>query len=255
MSEALNLALDFEPGSKSSDPTTARIYVETAMSFLKNNGAVVISKNCVSEEALREEIGRLTRELACLEEEGARLFAGLPREVVTEATRAKDALETPATAGPRIPLQIDRNLRVVDCMTQPVTTVRRNQMLDEADARLRAGKFRRLVVLDDEAVEVVGILSRRHIALSALDWVMGHGSAAFEKMIKSTSVKEVMETQLITIAPDALLSDAGALLSEHKIGCLPVMKKDQLVGILTEGDFVSLLSGATVRDARKEEQR
>jgi len=38
-------------------------------------------------------------------------------------------------------------------------------------------------------------------------------------------------------------------LSEHKIGCLPVMEMDKLVGILTEGDFVSLMFNATVRDA------
>ncbi|MBW2294297.1 MAG: CBS domain-containing protein [Deltaproteobacteria bacterium] len=249
MSDTLNLALDFEPASKPSESTTARIFVETAMSFLKHNGAVVISKNCINEEALRAEVERLTQELARIEEEGARLFAGLPREVAADTAQAQEALESSAHDQQRTPLQIDRNLRVADCMTQPVTTVRRNQMLDEANARLRAGRFRHLVVLDDEGGEVVGILSKRQIALSALDWVMGHGTAAYEKMIESTSVKEVMETQLITIAPDAPLSDAGALLSEHKIGCLLVMQKDRLVGILTEGDFVSLLSGATVPDA------
>jgi CBS domain-containing protein len=250
MNKTLNLALDFEPGSKPLDPPTARIYVESAMSFLKNNGAVVLSKNCANQEMLRAEVARLTRELVRLEEAGARLFAGLPGEA-TESTPADDHLQSPGSVRSKTPIQIDRNLRVVDCMSQPVTTVKRNHMLDEAAARLRAGNFRHLVVLDDEAVEVVGIVSQRQIALSALDWVMGHGTAAYERMIESTPVKDVMETQVITIAQDAPLSEAGAILSKHKIGCLPVMEKDQLVGILTEGDFVSLLSDATVHDATK----
>jgi CBS domain-containing membrane protein len=247
MGEAQNLALDFETGSKKSDASIARIYVETAMSFLKSNGETVITTNCDGEDALRAEVARLTRELARLEEEGVRLFAGLPGDVASDAARKQDAVEEPAAPASKTPIQIDRLLKVADCMTHPVTSVLRNQMLVEADARLRAGKFRHLVVLDDDAIEVVGILSQRQIALSALDWVMGHGAAAYEKMIESTPVKEVMETQVMTIAQDAPLAEAAATLSEHKIGCLPVMDKGQLVGILTEGDFVSLISNATVR--------
>jgi CBS domain-containing membrane protein len=248
--EALNLALDFEPGRKASDPTIARIFVESAMSFLKSNGAVVLSKNCTSEELLRAEVTRLTGELVRLGEEGARRFAGLPRDAA-EATRGDDIVSGQESVRGKTPLRIDRNLRVAECMTQPVTTVRRNHMLDQAAARLRAGNFRHLVVLDDEVDEVVGVLSQRQIALSALDWVMGHGTAAYEKMLESTPVKEVMETQVISIAPDAPLSEAAAILSEHKIGCLPVIENDQLVGILTEGDFVALLFGATVRGAEE----
>jgi CBS domain-containing membrane protein len=42
----------------------------------------------------------------------------------------------------------------------------------------------------------------------------------------------------------ASLSEVAALLSDHRIGCLPVLDGDLLVGILTEGDFVTMLRAA-----------
>ncbi|MCP4036962.1 MAG: CBS domain-containing protein, partial [bacterium] len=143
-------------------------------------------------------------------------------------------------------------LVVGDRMTQPVATVRRNDKLSLADTKFRNGGFRHLVVIDDDSDDIVGVLSQRQVALSAIDWVMGHGVAAYERMISTTPVKEVMETQVRTIARAAPLSEAAALLAKHKIGCLPVMENDQLVGIVTEGDFVEMLRDATVRGVESE---
>jgi CBS domain-containing protein len=51
------------------------------------------------------------------------------------------------------------------------------------------------------------------------------------------------------VASDTLLSEAAALLSEHKIGCLPVVDSGQLVGILTEGDLLSMLAAGESPDS------
>ena len=42
----------------------------------------------------------------------------------------------------------------------------------------------------------------------------------------------------ITVAPDATLRDAGALLLEHRIGALPVVDEDVLVGVVSERDLL-----------------
>ena len=44
-----------------------------------------------------------------------------------------------------------------------------------------------------------------------------------------------MATEVITTSPDALLADAARLLTERKIGCLPVLDNGRLAGIVTEG--------------------
>jgi CBS domain-containing membrane protein len=38
------------------------------------------------------------------------------------------------------------------------------------------------------------------------------------------------------------LVEAAKILTERKIGCLPVVANGKLVGILTEGDFVALVA-------------
>ena len=42
----------------------------------------------------------------------------------------------------------------------------------------------------------------------------------------------------MTVHPDTPLSLAAELLITNKIGCLPVVENQKLVGILTEADFV-----------------
>ena len=53
-------------------------------------------------------------------------------------------------------------------------------------------------------------------------------------------VKEVMSTTVVTIGPHEPLANAARLMIEHKIGCLPVLDGEKLLGIVTETDFVKL---------------
>ena len=49
-----------------------------------------------------------------------------------------------------------------------------------------------------------------------------------------------MTNEVLTTTPDTPLADAARQMLERKIGCLPVLEDSQLVGILTEADFVAL---------------
>jgi CBS domain-containing protein len=51
-----------------------------------------------------------------------------------------------------------------------------------------------------------------------------------------------MTSDVVTTSPDTPLIGAARLLTERKIGCLPVVDNGRLVGILTEGDFVALVA-------------
>ena len=60
-------------------------------------------------------------------------------------------------------------------------------------------------------------------------------------------VSEIMRRDLITVSPDTGLRQAAMFLRNQRIGCLPVVKNNKLVGIITDSDFlavaVELLSG------------
>jgi len=52
-----------------------------------------------------------------------------------------------------------------------------------------------------------------------------------------------MVTNPITTTPKTPLAQAASIMFNKKIGCLPVLDGDRVVGILTEGDFVKLHAG------------
>jgi len=60
-------------------------------------------------------------------------------------------------------------------------------------------------------------------------------------------VHQFMSTPVITITADCPMEDAARIMVQRKIGCLPVMEVDALLGIITETDilktFVDVLGG------------
>jgi CBS domain-containing protein len=129
---------------------------------------------------------------------------------------------------------------VADVMTRDVHTLGPNDRLALAEELMKQGRFRHVVVVDDG--RVVGVVSQRDIFHGALAWSLGQGRRAHETLLASSAVKDVMASNVVTVDPQAVLAEAAALLRDHKIGCLPVVAGDELVGILTEGDFLALLA-------------
>jgi CBS domain-containing membrane protein len=242
MTHNLTLELNFDEGDLEKDRASlARIYVSVASSYLKDDGSTVISADCESLERLGAEAERLKEEIDSIVARAGERFAG----------RAEPEVDEPASgaapAGTKRRLELGEDLFVRDCMTSPVCTVDPCRMLSEANEIFHNGNFRHLVVLDDDSQEVVGVLSQRSIIYTSLDWVMGHGKNEYSKTLENVSVKDVMDSRVTTISPDAHLSEAAGLMSEKKIGCLPVVEKERLVGILTDSDFRQILTTAKYR--------
>jgi CBS domain-containing membrane protein len=133
-------------------------------------------------------------------------------------------------------------LRVRDIMTHEVTTLKRNDKLTRADDIMQLGRIRHLPVLDDEADQLVGIVSQRDLFRGALARALGYGQHAQRKVLEALLVKEVMSTDVLTTTPDTPLVEAARVLMERKIGCLPVVEDGHLVGIVTEADFVAIVA-------------
>jgi CBS domain-containing protein len=49
-----------------------------------------------------------------------------------------------------------------------------------------------------------------------------------------------MATDLITVDPETSTLDAIDEMRRHRISCLPVVKDDRLIGIVTERDFMRI---------------
>jgi CBS domain-containing protein len=136
-----------------------------------------------------------------------------------------------------------RELMVREMMTTTVATLGRNDTLDLADDLMSMGRIRHLPVLEEG--RVVGVVSQRDLFRSALAVALGYGERAQKLLLKTITVKRVMSEPAISIALDATVTEAACLMLEHKIGCLPVVEGQTLVGIVTETDILRAM--ATVR--------
>lgn len=85
-----------------------------------------------------------------------------------------------------------------------------------------------LLVLDDEE-KVVGIFSERDYARKCI--LEGKSS-------KETKVSELMVTKVYFVTPEDKVEEVMTLMTEKKIRHLPVLKGDDLVGIISIGDVV-----------------
>ncbi len=112
---------------------------------------------------------------------------------------------------------------VSDVMTPRPITAAPWDTLATAHTRMEAGRFRSLPVV--QMNRLVGVLSDRDVL-------------PFLGQRAEIPVKEVMTHAVVMVAPQAPLDEAAQLMLRHKIGMLPVVRNDELVGIVTSTDIL-----------------
>lgn len=111
---------------------------------------------------------------------------------------------------------------VDEIMTRRVITATPEMTVADARALTREHRIRHLPVLD--AGRLVGIVTDRDLREA------GQGR-----------VGDIMQGDVITTHPLDPVGEAARLLSEHRIGCLPVVQGGELVGIVSETDLLRQL--------------
>ena len=132
-------------------------------------------------------------------------------------------------------------LHVRDVMSRDVHTVKRNDELAIADALMKQERVRHLPVLDEDG-RVCAVVSQRDLFRGALLRALGYGARAEDLMLRQVPVKDTMSSEIHTTTPDMLVADAARLMIDRRVGCLPVIENERLVGIVTETDFVELVA-------------
>lgn len=134
-------------------------------------------------------------------------------------------------------MKMDGSVR--DVMTREVKVLHRNDCVEIAEELMKMERIRHLPVLDEDD-RVVGLLSQSDMFRSALARCLGYGEHAQDILMAKLVIKDVMTNDPVTVEPATSLAEAAGLMLEHKIGCLPVVENDLLVGTLTESDLLKL---------------
>lgn len=126
------------------------------------------------------------------------------------------------------------NIRVDEFMTTDLFTAREEDIIDLVAEMMNWRKIRYLPV-ENQKGELIGLVTLRIILRHFL-------KMRKLKSSKTVTVGDLMLTNVDTVNPDDSIKHAMKLMNAKKIGCLPVVKDNELVGIITEHDFLSISS-------------
>ena len=119
-------------------------------------------------------------------------------------------------------------------MRRQVTTITPEDSLHVAEGIMSLGELRHLPVVSGG--RLVGILTHRDILQAPVTFF---GFAKDPRaVLRALTVRDVMTAQVVAIDADATVSEAAQKLLKHKVGCLPVLERGALVGIVTTSDLL-----------------
>ncbi|AMG31177.1 CBS domain-containing protein [Grimontia hollisae] len=125
---------------------------------------------------------------------------------------------------------------VQDMMSTHVITLTSKNTISDAKCLMESHRIRHVPIVNEQG-QLEGLVTQRDVLAaqtSSLEKAVGDNDPMM------TPLSRFLQRSLYTVSPCAGLKAAALYMQEHKIGCLPVIKNDKLVGIITDSDFVAI---------------
>src|SRR5512135_1949042 len=120
-------------------------------------------------------------------------------------------------------------------MASPVVTAPSDLPVLEAAKFMKEKKIERLPVVDDG--KLVGIVTKDRVLRASPSMASSLSLHEIHYLFAKLTVKEIMQKDVVTVSPETTVENAVRLAQEKRVGCLPVVEGNQVVGILTTDDF------------------
>lgn len=130
--------------------------------------------------------------------------------------------------------------RVRDLMQRDVRTIDEQALLDVAGELMRMERIRHLPVV--ASGRLVGIVTQRDLFRAAVSSALELAPEAESQWLGRIPVRDVMTREVFRAHPDTDLRHAVEMMLRERVGCLPVVENDTLVGLLTETDCLRHLA-------------
>jgi len=131
--------------------------------------------------------------------------------------------------------------RVRDIMETKLVTISASERMSTLEDIMTLGHVRHMPVV--QGGRLVGVVSERDLLRASLSELSRHHDDERRAFLHVVEIARVMSTPPIVIEPDAAIEEAASIMAEKKIGCLPVVDGDQLVGLVTETDVLRWVAG------------
>jgi CBS domain-containing protein len=128
-------------------------------------------------------------------------------------------------------------LTVAEIMTREPYTLGPDDTLASARKLMAEHHIRHIPVLSAEGT-LIGVVTQRDVLAASDSRVMSRKGEAREE--KYVALSAIMTTPVQTVDENASLRGTAMHLQKNKLGCLPVLRKGKLVGIITDSDFIAI---------------
>ena len=117
-------------------------------------------------------------------------------------------------------------MKVKNWMKADPVTIGRTMLIQQAAELMKKHSIRHLPVVEGDQLE--GFITQTDLR-----------QYFFPSMVEDITVHDVMVVKPYTIAVNSSIDQAARLIHDYKIGGLPVMDGEKLVGVITSSDIVS----------------
>ena len=124
-------------------------------------------------------------------------------------------------------------IKVEEFMTTDLFTVQKDDII-EFVAEMMDWRKTRYTPVENKKGELVGLITQRLLLRYLIKNPTLKG--------KVTTVSDIMIAKPITISPEKSIMEALSVMRENRVGCLPVVKGKELIGIITEKGFLATTS-------------
>jgi len=131
-------------------------------------------------------------------------------------------------------------------MNAEVVTITPDTTISAAALEMNRRKFRHFPIVESTwtGKRLVGIISKYDIA-RGFPGDLNPFSIEVDEHSVPRPVSSIMTNKVITTTPDCAIEEAARALRSNRIGALPVLKENRLVGIITESDVFDALISVT----------
>ncbi len=135
---------------------------------------------------------------------------------------------------------------VRELMTSKPVVIAPEMPVPDALSLMRGRKIHQLPVVDNKG-KLVGIVTEQDLLHASASSVSTLSVWELPTLLSKITVAMVMVKNVATINEDTPVEEAARVMADMGIGCLPVMGKDAMVGLVTKSDlfraFMELLGG------------
>lgn len=144
-------------------------------------------------------------------------------------------------------MSIKRHTCVRDIMQEKIVTISAGDTLSTVEDIMTLGGVRHMPVVRRGLL--VGVVSQRDLLRASLSNLTEFGTEQRRAFLQVVEITRVMSAPPIVIAPDATVEQAARVLADRKIGCLPVLQGETLLGMVTETDVLAYFAGSIAADS------